>query len=73
MKCSVCGSKNVREEIHDLPYFFRKVSTLVRDVRLIFCEECRNSMLTWHEAERVSEMHLSHNRNVASKLRRSKK
>jgi len=73
MECSVCGSNNVHEEIRDLPYSFREVSTLVQNVRLIFCEECRNPMLTWHEAERVSEMYLSHNRNVASQLRRSKK
>lgn len=66
MNCVVCGSKNVNEEIVDQSYLFNKVPIVIARVRQRHCGDCKNSMLTFNEAVRVSKLHLAHNRKVAN-------
>ena len=66
MNCVVCGSKNVYDEIVDQSYLFNKVPVVIARVRQRRCDDCKNSMLNFNEAVRVSKLHLAHNRKVVN-------
>ena len=66
MNCVVCGSENVYDEIVDQSYLFNNVPVAIERVRLRRCDDCKNSMLTFNEAVRVSKLHLAHNRKVVN-------
>lgn len=66
MNCVVCSSKNVYDEIVDQTYLFNKVPVVIARVRQRRCDDCKNSMLTFNEAARVSKLQIAHNRNVVN-------
>jgi len=66
MNCVVCGSKNVYDEIVDQTYLFNKVPLVIAGVRQRRCDDCKNSMLTFNEAVRVSKLQIAHNRKVVN-------
>jgi len=66
MNCVVCGSKNVHDEIVDQTYLFNKTPVVIARVRQRRCDDCKNSMLTFNEAVRVSKLQLAHHRKVVN-------
>jgi len=66
MNCVVCGSKNVYDEIVDQSYLFNNVPAVIARVRQQRCDDCKNSMLTFSEAARVSKLHIGHNHKVVN-------
>jgi len=69
MNCVVCGSKNVYDEIVDQSYLFNKVPVMIARVRQSRCDDCKNSMLTFNEAVRVSKLQIAHNRKVTCRIK----
>lgn len=66
MNCVVCGSKKVYDEIVDQSYLFNNVPVLIAGVHRRRCDDCKESMLTFSEAVRVSKLHLAHNRKAVN-------
>lgn len=68
MNCVVCGSNNVYDEVVNQSYQFNNVPAVITRVRQRRCDDCKNSMLTFNEAVRVSKLHLAHNHKVVNLL-----
>jgi len=68
MNCVVCGSRKVYDEVIDQPYQYNGVPLMIAGVCQRRCDDCKESMLSFEEAVRVSRLHLAHNRKVIDLL-----
>ena len=53
MKCPVCGSADLKQDIKDLAHTFKGETTLIAQVKGEFCPSCHESLLCAEESDRV--------------------
>ncbi|NBS77858.1 MAG: YgiT-type zinc finger protein, partial [Betaproteobacteria bacterium] len=53
MKCPVCGSAELKQDIKDLAHTFKGETTLITQVKGEFCPSCHESLLCAEESDRV--------------------
>ena len=64
MKCPSCGAAELELDTRDMPYTYRKASTVIYSVAGDNCPACGETVLDASESDRVSAYMLAFNKQV---------
>ena len=70
MKCPTCGTGNLIVATRDLPYIYKRKSTVIKAVKGRFCDnpKCRETVMEMDESARMSKEMLAFNKKVNGEL-----
>lgn len=64
MKCPACGAAEMVRDTRDVPFTYKRRTTIIRSMTADFCPECGESIPDQIEGERISALMLAFKREV---------